>query len=165
MSDTKSTVPKVRLRILFIVRFPTASKDSRDSIYIFRTIIAGIRCGVGDYMVAAMGSTVTFLVILMLDMMKYDNRMMLIIRASYNRKDVIQSYIFKTFHRKAVLRVHNTTETRAEFIYETSSKLLSKAENENTGITNGIYALAVPVFYSLHRRPEGRGFGDPGRRH
>ena len=38
---------------LSIVRFRTAIKDSRDSIYIFWTIIVGICCGVGDYMVAA----------------------------------------------------------------------------------------------------------------
>ena len=44
---------------LSIVRFRTAIKDSRDSIYIFWTIIVGICCGVGDYMVAAIGSTVT----------------------------------------------------------------------------------------------------------
>ena len=128
---------------LSIVRFRTAIKDSRDSIYIFWTII------VGDYMVAAIGSTVTFLVILMLGMIKNDNRMLLIIRAAYNRQDVIQAYIFKTFHRKAVLRVRNTTETTVEFIYEISSKLLSKVEHENTGITNGIYALGGVEYVNI----------------
>jgi len=126
---------------LSIVRFRTAIKDSRDSIYIFWTIIVGICCGVGDFMVAAIGSAVTFFVILMLGMIKNDNRMLLIIRAAYNRQDVIQAYIFKTFHSKAVLRVRNTTENTVEFIYEINSKLLSKVEHENTGVTNGIYAL------------------------
>ena len=126
---------------LSIVRFRTAIKDSRDIVYIFWTIIVGICCGVGDYMVAAIGSAVTFLVILILGMIKNDNRMLLIIRAAYNRQDVIQAYIFKTFHSKAVLRVRNTTETTVEFIYEISSKLLSKVEKENSGITNGIYEL------------------------
>ena len=126
---------------LSIIRFRTAIKDSRDSIYIFWTIIVGICCGVGDYMVAAIGSAVTFAVILILGMIKNDNRMLLIIRAAYNRQDVIQAYIFKTFHSKAVLRVRNTSENTVEFIYEISSKLLSKAEREHSGITNGIYAL------------------------
>jgi predicted transcriptional regulator len=76
---------------LSIVRFRTAIKDSRDSTYIFWTIIIGICCGVGDYMVAAIGSTVTFLVILVLGMIKNDNRMLLIIRAAYNRQDIIQA--------------------------------------------------------------------------
>ena len=134
---------------LSIIRFRTAIKDSRDSIYIFWTIIVGICCGVGDYMVAAIGSTVTFLVILMLGMIKNDNRMLLIIRAAYNRQDVIQAYIFKTFHRKAVLRVRNTTETTVEFIYEISSNLLIKVEHENTGITNGIYALGGVEYVNI----------------
>ena len=51
---------------LSIVRFRTAVKDSRDTVYIFWTVIAGICCGVGDYMVAAIGSAVTFFVILVL---------------------------------------------------------------------------------------------------
>ena len=126
---------------LSIVRFRTAIKDSRDSIYIFWTIIVGICCGVSDYMVAAVGSAVTFLVILILGMIKNDNRMLLIIRAAYNRQDVIQAYIFKTFRHKAVLRVRNTTENTVEFIYEITSKLLDKIESEGSGITNDIYAL------------------------
>jgi len=134
---------------LSIVRFRTAIKDSRDSVYIFWTIIVGICCGVGDYMVAAIGSAVTFLVILILGMIKNDNRMLLIIRASYNRQDIIQAYIFKTFHRKAILRVRNTTETTVEFIYEISSKLLSKVEQEQTGITNGIYALGGVEYVNI----------------
>ena len=60
---------------LSIVRFRTAVKDSRDTVYIFWTVIAGICCGVGDYMVAAIGSAVTFLVILVLGCIKSDNRM------------------------------------------------------------------------------------------
>ena len=82
---------------LSIVRFRTAIKDSRDTVYIFWTVIVGICCGVGDYPVAAIGSGVTFLVMLLLGCIKGDNRMLLIIRASRNRQSVIQAYIFKTF--------------------------------------------------------------------
>ena len=49
---------------LSIVRFRTAIKDSRDTTYIFWTIIVGICCGVGDYVVACVGSGVVFLVLL-----------------------------------------------------------------------------------------------------
>lgn len=41
---------------LSIVRFRTAIKDSRDTVYIFWTVIVGICCGVGDYLVASAGS-------------------------------------------------------------------------------------------------------------
>ena len=36
---------------LSIVRFRTAIKDSRDTIYIFWAIVAGICCGAGDFLV------------------------------------------------------------------------------------------------------------------
>ena len=85
----------------------------------------------------------------MLGMIKNDNRMLLIIRAAYNRQEVIQAYIFKTFHSKVVLRVRNTTETTVEFIYEINSKLLSKVETENTTITNGIYALGGVEYVNI----------------
>ena len=41
---------------LSIVRFRTAIKDSRDTLYLFWTIIVGICCGVGSFFVAAAGS-------------------------------------------------------------------------------------------------------------
>ena len=49
---------------LSIVRVRTAIKDTRDTVYIFWTIIAGICCGVGDYVVAGIGSAVVFVVLL-----------------------------------------------------------------------------------------------------
>lgn len=134
---------------LSIVRFRTAVKDSRDTAFIFWTIIVGICCGVGDYMVAAIGSAVTFVTILLLGMVKNDNRMLLIIRAAYNRQEVIQAYIYKAFRQKAVLRVRNTTESTVEFIYEVTAKRLQKAERENTSITNGLYALGGVEYVNI----------------
>lgn len=57
---------------LSIVRFRTAIKDSRDTVYIFWTVIVGICCGVGDYMVALIGSAITFIVLLILGAIKND---------------------------------------------------------------------------------------------
>lgn len=45
---------------LSIVRFRTAIKDSRDTVYIFWSIIIGICWGVGDYTVASVGTSVVF---------------------------------------------------------------------------------------------------------
>lgn len=134
---------------LSIVRFRTAIKDSRDTVYIFWTIIVGICCGVGDYAVAAIGSGVTFVVLLVLGLIKSDNRMLLIIRASRNRQAVIQAHIFKLFKHKAILRVRNTTDETVEFIYEITSKILSKVENENTNITNSIYELGGVEYVNI----------------
>lgn len=59
---------------LSIVRFRTAIKDSRDTAYIFWTIIVGICCGVGDFIVASIGSVAVFLIMLILGRIKNDNR-------------------------------------------------------------------------------------------
>ena len=39
---------------LSIVRFRTAIKDSRDTVYIFWTIVTGICCGARDFLVASL---------------------------------------------------------------------------------------------------------------
>ena len=126
---------------LSIVRFRTAIKDSRDTIYIFWTVISGICCGVGDYAVAAIGSAVTFIVFLILGCIKNDNRMLIIIRADRSKQSVIQSYIYKTFRSKAVLRTRNTSEKTVEFIYEVSSKTLAQVEKGNAAITEALYEM------------------------
>ncbi|MBO4992178.1 MAG: DUF4956 domain-containing protein [Firmicutes bacterium] len=126
---------------LSIVRFRTAIKDSRDTVYIFWTIIVGICCGVGDYMVAAIGSAITFAAFLLLGMIKSDNRMLLIIRAARNRQSVIQAHVFKLFKHKAVLRVRNTTDETVEFIYEITSKMLKNVENNNVNVADSLYEL------------------------
>ena len=125
---------------LSIVRFRTAVKDSRVTVYIFWTIISGICCGVGDYTVAAIGSGVTFAVLLVLGLIKSDNRMLIIIRGSRSREAVIAAHIFKLFDRRAILRVRNTTEDTVEFIYEVTSKQLRRAESE-TSVTDSVYEI------------------------
>ena len=134
---------------LSIVRFRTAVKDSRDTVYIFWTVIVGICCGVGDYLVAAVGSAIAFAVLLVLGMIKNDNRMLLIVRASRNRQSVIQSHIFKLFKRKAILRVRNTTEDTVEFIYEISSKLLRKVESETLNVSDSLYDIGGVEYVNI----------------
>jgi hypothetical protein len=125
---------------LSIVRFRTAIKDSRDTVYIFWTVIVGICCGVGDYMVALIGSAITFIVLLILGAIKNDNRMLIIVRGARNKQSIVTGYMFNIFKNKAILRVKNTTEDTMELIYEVSSSLLKKTEKD-ISITDGIYDL------------------------
>lgn len=125
---------------LSIVRFRTAIKDSRDTVYIFWTVIVGICCGVGDFMVAFVGSAITFAVLFILGAIKNDNRMLIIIRGARNKQSVASGYLFKLFKNKAILRVKNTTEETMELIYEVSSSVLKKVEKE-TNIADALYDL------------------------
>lgn len=127
---------------LSIVRFRTAIKDSRDTVYIFWTIIVGICCGVGDFIVAGIGSTVVFILLLLFGAIKNNNRMLIIIRGSRTKEAAIQAVVFKFFGAKAVLRVKNSTDTSIEFIYEITAKLLAQAERKNNiGICDEIYNI------------------------
>lgn len=126
---------------LSIVRFRTAIKDARDTVYIFWTIIAGICCGVGDYVVASIGSAVVFLVLLIFGMIKSDKRMLLIIRSKRKNLSAIQATVFTLFSRKAVMRVQNTTQETVELIYEISDAILRKAELGKHSVCEKIYEI------------------------
>ena len=134
---------------LSIVRFRTAIKDSRDTVYIFWSIIVGICCGVGDYAVACIGSAVTFVVILLLGCIKSDNRMLLIIRAHRSKQEPIKAQVYKLFRAKATLRVENTTEDTVELIYEITQKLLRRAEQTTPDIPGSIYSLGSIDYVNL----------------
>ena len=116
---------------LSIVRFRTAIKDSRDTIYIFWTIAAGICCGAGDFLVASIGSSFIFLTLLVLGRIRNDNRMLIVIRAARVNEERIEALIFQYFARKANLRVKNTTDTSIEFIYEISKRVMDHAEKKH----------------------------------
>lgn len=134
---------------LSIVRFRTAIKDSRDTVYIFWAIIAGICCGVGDYVAAGIGSSIVFVVILILGCIKSDNRMLLIVRAARNRQMAIKAIVYKLFDGKAILRVENTTEETAELIFELTSSMLKKAEKKSPDITGSIYTAGEVQYVNL----------------
>lgn len=123
---------------LSIVRFRTAIKDSRDTVYIFWTIIVGICCGVGDYLVAAVGSSAIFLI---MGAIRSDNRMLLSIRAKRSRCENIESQVFRYFGSGAVLRMKNTTEENAEYIYELSRKILENVQKQHPALTDDFYNL------------------------
>ena len=134
---------------LSIVRFRTAIKDSRDTVYIFWAIIIGICCGVGDYLVASIGSAVTFFVIFILGCIKSDNRILLIVRADRAKQPMIKSQVYKLFSGKAILRVENTTQDTVELIYELTQKMVRKAEKGEVNITDSIYKLENIEYVNL----------------
>lgn len=126
---------------LSIVRFRTAIKDSRDTAYIFWTIIVGICCGVGDYVVAGIGTLAVFLVMLIMGRIKNDNRILIIIKTSLSNERKIEGIVFDYFDQKANLRVKNTTDKTLELIYELPKKYYTKSFARDKSITEAIYEL------------------------
>ena len=126
---------------LSIVRIRTAIKDSRDTTYIFWTIIVGICCGVGDYVVACVGSGVVFLVLLVLGRVKNDNRILLIIRGARNMERRMEAIVFDYFEAKAMLRVKNTSRESIELIYEMPRKIYLLSNKKEKSIAEMLYEL------------------------
>ena len=134
---------------LSIVRFRTAVKDSRDTVYIFWTIITGICCGAGDYTVAALGSAMVFVVMLIMGMIKNDNRLLLIVRGKRESQSAAQASVYRIFNKKAMLRVHNTTENDFELIYELTRKTLQKAGVGSHSISEALYKIGKIEYVNL----------------
>ena len=126
---------------LSIVRFRTAIKDSRDTVYIFWTIIGGICCGVGNYLVVAIGSIAVFIILLVLGRIRNDNRVLLIIRASRTSERKIQAAVFEYYDKKAIQRVQNTTEKSVELIYELSRKMVERTNKNEKSIMDVLYEI------------------------
>lgn len=126
---------------LSIVRFRTAIKDSRDTVYIFWTIVVGICCGTGDYIIAAISTAALFIVLLILGTIKNDSRKLLIIRGTRNQERNIEAIVFSYFKAKANLRVLNTSQDSVEFIYELADKNLLGGAKKGKSITEAIYEI------------------------
>ncbi len=134
---------------LSIVRFRTAIKDSRDTAYIFWTIIVGICCGAGDFTIAGVGSAITFVLLLLVGAVKNDDRMLLIVRSNRTTSVKVDAVIFAMLGKHAKLRVKNTTEENVEVIYEISSRALAKAEKNNMTIIDKLYDLQGIEYLNL----------------
>lgn len=126
---------------LSIVRFRTAIKDSRDTVYIFWAIVAGLSCGVGDYITAGLGSAGVFLILLLLGRIKNENRMLLIIRGARNTDERIMSAVTTYFKGRLDLRVKNTTAETVELIYEIPRKIFERCSQNTESIEDCIYKI------------------------
>jgi hypothetical protein len=126
---------------LSIVRFRTAIKDSRDTTYIFWAIIVGICCGVGDYLVAGIGSAAVFVLLLILGRVRNENRILLVVRGARGSAADMEKLVFSYFSKKAYLRVRNTTAETVELIYELPRSVWQLNYKKDTDIADALYAL------------------------
>ena len=118
---------------LYIVRFRTAIKDARDTAYIFWCIAVGICCGVSYYALAAIGTGMIFLVLLLMGSVKANDRYLLIIHADEESAGKeIEELVLVQYKGKASLRVANRAKQQLEYIYEISSKLIEESKKSGT---------------------------------
>ncbi|HEL0246084.1 TPA: DUF4956 domain-containing protein [Streptococcus equi subsp. zooepidemicus] len=134
---------------LSVVRFRTAIKDSRDTVYIFWTIVVGICCGVGDYTVAATGSSVIFLLLLLMGAVRNDNRLLLIVRCDKHMEVELERLVFNYFSGKAIQRVKNTTSDDIEMIFELSRKDYDSTYQQDNPLTEAVYQLGRVDYFNI----------------
>ncbi|HEL0821588.1 TPA: DUF4956 domain-containing protein [Streptococcus equi subsp. zooepidemicus] len=134
---------------LSVVRFRTAIKDSRDTVYIFWTIVVGICCGVGDYTVAATGSSVIFLLLLLMGAVRNDNRLLLIVRCDKQMEVELERLVFNYFSGKAIQRVKNTTSDDIEMIFELSRKDYDSTYQQDNPLTEAVYQLGRVDYFNI----------------
>jgi len=127
---------------LSIVRFRTAVKDPRDTAYIFWCIAAGICCGIGDYIVAGIGTGVIFLVMLLLGNVRNNDRYLLIVRGQEGTA-AVESTVDSYFNGKAFFRVCNEDRSSVELIYEVSASVLAatKKKHQDKDIKEMLFAI------------------------
>lgn len=122
---------------LSIVRFRTAVKDPRDTVYIFWAICAGICAGTQSYMIALVGTIFLAIVAIFFSFGKfgYESRYVLIIRATRDHEDEIMKAVFDTF-KDSQLRAKNTNGNNMELVYQIRLK-----RSEDSGIINRLYDI------------------------
>lgn len=126
---------------LSIVRFRTAIKDPRDTIYIFWAISMGLCCGISCFTIAAVGALVISIFLLLFGRIKNSNRLLLVIRGDRKVEHEIESTVFTYFDGRSNLRVKNTDSKSCEFIYELSRKIYDRANENNKSITDALYKI------------------------
>lgn len=107
---------------LSIVRFRTAIKDPRDTAYIFWAISIGLGAGSMNFMVTAVGTVITAVMCLILNIaIKTDERYLIIIRCSCEVLDSVRATLFNTY-RASKLRSETITEDFVEIVHQIKLK-------------------------------------------
>lgn len=107
---------------LSIVRFRTAVKDSRDTVYIFWCIAVGLSCGVSIYDIAIIGTIFVALVILLFSLkVDSDEKYLLVIRGISGCEEEVYGEIFSDI-KNYKIRSRNISNNNIEIIAEVKVK-------------------------------------------
>ena len=137
---------------LSIVRFRTAIKDPRDTAYIFWSIC----CGVSDYLIAAIGSALIFVFLILFGFIRNNERIMVIVNCTPGAGEEVEKHMGNLFGGRAALRVHNRavkTQTE-EFIYEISDKQLKRSEKRNGKLVRNLSGIEGISSISMVRQDD-----------
>ena len=137
---------------LSIVRFRTAIKDSRDTVYIFWAIVVGhllrlrrLSGGRGGQRRGVSGAA---------PLRPHPHRQPGPADPAHRpvNESKVESLIFQYYDRKAILRAKNTTEASTEYIYELNGKYLRRPGGElaaGKSITEAVYEIGGIEYFNI----------------
>lgn len=127
---------------LSIVRFRTAIKDPRDTIYIFWSVAIGVCCGVSNYLIALIGTVFIILFLVLFGVVRDVNRMLIIVRGTSAGVSAASEFVDTFLEHKGVRRVFNfDADGNGEIIYEVNERQLKKCEASNGAIEAKLTAI------------------------
>ncbi len=111
--------------------------------------MVGICCGVGDYVVASLGSAVIFILLWLMGRVRNENRLLLIVRCERALEVAVEGIFFQYFAGRAIQRVKNSTTDSIEMIFEISKKDYDKGYQEDNQLTTKVYELGKIDYFNI----------------
>ena len=141
---------------LSIVRFRTVIRDSRDTMFIFWGVAAGVCCGVAAYVLALIGSMFIFLYLMVSGMIRENERCLIIIRGTPAALGDAEKVVGQHYAQKAVMRVTNVNaeDGTGEAIYEIASNLREKFDRQGGTIESLLYGSRGITSVSVVRQED-----------
>jgi len=116
---------------LSIIRFRTAIKDVRDTVFVFWAIAAGIGCGVSQYMMVVGGSITLFLFMLLTMKTISDNRQLMVVQLAPGAIAEAEAIVDEHFGKDAHRLSKSHDEVHCELVYSVREGTLKKADESN----------------------------------
>lgn len=128
---------------LSIIRFRTPIKDTRDMVFLFWTIAAGLGAGTYNWTVTIVSSIIVALVVTFLFMVKYGTPLhaefVLVVSGNLDGRSKELEEIIKRYAENAQVRSHDVQEDHWEVIFEL--KFLKNRDNPSQDLLSEIKSL------------------------
>lgn len=116
------------LALLAAVRPRLEAGESDGPVFEVWAVAAGVCCGAGQFILAAVGSVAALLVMLVSGRIRDDDRLLLVVRGSRSRELAIEGVVFGFFEGRALQRDKSITPDTVEMSFEVTRKALDRAQ-------------------------------------
>lgn len=131
----------VALAMIAAVRPRLEGGGSDGAVFEVWSVVAGVCCGAGQYVAAAVGSVAALLVLLLSGRIRDDDRLLLVVRGARSRELAIEGEVFNFFDGRALQRSKSSEADVVEMSFELTRRTLDRAQSRaNASITETLLA-------------------------